>query len=147
MIYATYYRSGDSRFGSEIEADDAGHARQLCIARGLGERLDDVMPYERAASNNCLLEMTADRDAADWDSVLHQATFLCYVGLASGALTPRETLGDTGLVHEILHYREDPRGVWSDELFLAIRMMAKDFQGRVPGWPTRFGGSVQELAA
>jgi hypothetical protein len=77
----------------------------------------------------------------DWLGAAHEAAFLGLIGLSSGALTPRELLGDTGLVHELLHLARAPQDEPDPDdnaeratRAAAVMLMAKDFEYRVPGW-------------
>lgn len=135
LIFSTNYYIDGRPFGGEIEADDLQHAQMLAIQRGLNEVIDS-QGSKRATSLGGLRGYMANRQ---WDQAVHEATFLGFVGLTSGALTVREVMGDRGLIHEIAHFMEfqdagDPIEGF-EATYERLMTLAKDFETRVPGWP------------
>lgn len=146
-LFLTDYAEGDGTFGAYIEADNAAHARQLAGQRGLNERI--LGKIGAPALENRLRELI--RDEA-WVEAAHEACFLGFVGLMSGALTPRDLLGDRGLVHELLHLArpvkhhpdESPEVVAEDLAEIAltkqrVAALAAQCEWRTPGWPPSGG--------
>lgn len=141
-LFLTDYSEGDGTYGAYIEADTLAHARQIAGQRGLNERI--MGRVGAAAMPNRLRALIED---GEWLEAAHEACFLGFVGLSSGALTPRDLLGDQGLVHELLHLarplshhpNEDPGVVAEDVaerdlLIQRVARMAVALEWRVPGW-------------
>lgn len=142
-VYLTAYAMGGGYYGAYVEADSLRHAHLLVAQRGLGERVESG-PLKRPALPN---QLTQHIKAENWLEAAHEAAFLGFIGISSGALTAREVLGDSGLVHELLHLArpythhpdEDPKIVASDKaerkvLIKRVKAMAAEFEYRVPGW-------------
>lgn len=136
-VFRTSYATGGAFYGAAIQAENITLARQIAIARGLNERIEGEGP---SFGDHYLLGMI---DAGRWSDALHLSAFMCFIGLSAGALSPREVLGDRGLVHELIHLStplnhhpvaEDK--VERAELIERVRSMALDFAHRIPGWPT-----------
>lgn len=141
-VYLTSYAEGDGYYGTYIEADDLRHAREIALRRGLNERIEGTVRKPLMPSR-----LTQEIKAGQFAEAAHSAAFLGFLGLTSGALTPRDVLGDHGLIHELLHLArplthrpdEDPKIVAEDKaerkrLIRAVLTMAEQFEYRVPGW-------------
>lgn len=141
-LFLTDYAEGTGTYGSYIEADNLGHARALAAQRGLNERV--MGRIEAPAIPHRLRQSIRD---GQWLDAIHEACFLGFVGLMSGALTPRELLGDHGLIHELVHLArplthspdEDPTIVAEDLAERAaterhVASLAAQCEWRVPGW-------------
>lgn len=140
QLFATNYCIGGGFYGAEIEAVDFEHARQLAAQRGLGERVDGIR------ENTWLGGIAGLIDRGDYVGAAHEASFLCFVGLASGAITFREALGDDGLVHELLHLAAgDPAD--AKKRGRRCKALAVDFANRIPGYPVhRWQGRLRTPA-
>jgi len=144
MIFMTQYHIEGSPYGSEIQADTPEEARMLAIKRNIGERVvsagSDSLPMEGLGHIlGTLVELDGGRqfDRKKLSEAIHAASFMCYVGMASGALSPREVLGDRGLIHLLSHLAagvgEGPHA--SFDAVDQCRCLARDFETRIPGWP------------
>lgn len=146
-FFLTDYAEGDGTFGAYLEADNRTHARQVALRRGLNERIIGTSAAEAIPHRLRLLI----RDE-DWIEAAHEACFLGFVGLMSGALTARDLLGDRGLIHELLHLArpfthalgEAPEIVAEDEAERErckahVAQLAAQCEWRVPGWPPSGG--------
>lgn len=129
----TYYVEGYP-YAAEIEAASIEHARTVAAQRGLnetviGERDPDQQPPTLGVANIVRRGLEPDSLAA----AIHEACFLCWLGLESGAITPREALGDKGLIHSLAHLAcGDPHDVDGQKDHIA--QLERDIAARVPGW-------------
>lgn len=136
--FLTSYAMGGRTYGEYIEADDRAHAQVLAVARGLGEKIE--FEAEAMMVPNRLAAQIRDKA---WVEAAHSATQLCAIGVASGALTVRETFADAGLVHQLLHLALGVAGDTDKEVKAAerqVRVLARELEYRVPGWPRSFTG-------
>jgi hypothetical protein len=146
-LFLTDYAEGEGTYGSYIEAENAGHARQLAGQRGLNERI--LGKIEAPALPHRLRQSIHEEN---WANAIHEATFLGFVGLSSGALTARDLLGDHGLIHELIHLArpfkhhpdEAPEIVAADNADRErtkqrVAALAAQCEWRVPGWPPSGG--------
>lgn len=144
--FLTAYSMSGHHYGAYLQANNLTHARELAGRRGLNEVIDGEVAAP--AIPHRLAQHIA---AGHWLEAAHETAFLTFVGLTSGALTPREVLGDSGLLHELLHLAiarphhpdEAPEIVAEDaadraRLIEAVTMMARDFEYRVPGHTPSF---------
>lgn len=128
QLFATSYNGGDGFYGAEIEAADIDHARTLAAQRGLGERIEGLAASCWTGKIGRLIDEGAYVAAA------HEAAFLCFVGLSSGAITAREALSDEGLVHSLLHLAAgDPHKLNAQRT--RCKRLAVAFANRIPGYP------------
>lgn len=141
-LFLTDYAEGSGTYGAYIQADTKPHARQLAQRRGLNERV--LGKIAAPALPNRLRQLIRDEQ---WIDAAHEACLLGFVGLMSGALTPRDVVGDNGLVHELLHLSkplthhpdEAPEIVAENEADRArtiahVTSLAAQCEWRVPGW-------------
>lgn len=141
-LFLTDYADGNGTYGAYIEAENLAHARQVAAQRGLNERV--LGKIASPMMQNRLRQLIRDEE---WLEAVHEATFLGFVGLMSGALTPRDLLGDNGLVHELLHLArpfshhpdEAPEIVDEDlrdraRTMERVAALAAQCEWRVPGW-------------
>lgn len=146
-LFLTDYAEGEGTYGDYLEAENVTHARQLAIQRGLNERI--LGETAGAMIPHRLRHLIRDEK---WVEAAHEACLLGFVGLMSGALTPREVVGDHGLVHELLHLSrplkhhpdEDPEIVAEDTADRAktiahVTSLAAQCEWRVPGWQSTGG--------
>lgn len=138
-IFLTRYCIGGGTYGEHIEAKSRSDARRLAGLRGLGEKIMGEPEDPSILANNLMSHIKA----AEWLKAAHAATQLCFVGMAAGALTHRECLGDAGLVHEIIHIAigadaDEPKAL--AKRIKHVKAMATEFEWRVPGWPASFDG-------
>lgn len=144
-LWLSSYAMGGNFYGAEIQARDLNHAVLLASLRGLNEHIEGEKVGNPLGELRFSVLIAEER----WLEAVHLACYLGHIGLASGALTPRELLGDTGLIHELVHLctplthhpDESPEIVAEDkaeraEKVGAVQRMAQDFAHRVPGWPT-----------
>ena len=138
-FYLTSYAMGGHTYGEYIEAEDAADARTIALVRGLGEKIE--LESGKIGLPNLLARHIRKKN---WPAALHAASQLCHIGMAAGALTARECLGDTGLVHEIVHLlcdideEDEPKVRKARERH--VRDLAREFEYRVPGYPRSFTG-------
>lgn len=143
-LFETVYPEGSGAYGAQIEARNYPHAYDLAERRGLGELVVDQARWRdqqtQGIANLLLHPKRTRRHLVD---ALHEACFLCYVGMASGTITAREAMADDGLVHSIAHIIA---GVPERDRDMRVARMAREFEGRVPGWPRppRMTGLVTE---
>lgn len=141
-LFLTDYAEGTGTYGSYIEAENIAHARQVAGQRGLNERI--LGKIEAPVLENRLRELI--RDEA-WIEAAHEAAFLGFVGLSSGALTPRDLLGDNGLIHELLHlarpfshHPDEAPDIVAEDLAerectkRRVAELAAQCEWRTPGW-------------
>jgi len=146
-IYFTDYSEGLATYGGYIEADTYEHALQLAIRRGLNERV--LGETEGASMPNRLRQLILEQN---WLDAAHEACFLGFTGMMSGMLSPRDVVGDSGLVHELIHLArhkptrldEDPDIIAEDRaehaaLIEKVKALAAALEWRVPGWVTTGG--------
>ncbi|AXQ69311.1 hypothetical protein HOU02_gp414 [Caulobacter phage CcrBL9] len=135
FLFHTSYGEGARRHGTVIEADSIEHARALAVQRGLNETIDSL-GYQ--GGDPGLGHFGAYLLNERYVDALHEATFLGFIAMQSGAATAREILGDRGLLHEIVHLMQmgnDLDDEHPDSRLIRIRERAKDIAMRVPGWP------------
>ncbi|UTU09584.1 hypothetical protein CcrBL47_gp298 [Caulobacter phage BL47] len=135
LLFHTEYISGGRKFGGLIEAEDMGHAQLLAARRNLNER---IISQGFQVADPGMGHFGYHLAEGDYVAALHDATYMTYLGMEAGVITPREALGDRGLLHEMAHliqegddrHPEDP-----ESRLLRLRGMWKDLSGRVPGFP------------
>lgn len=92
LRYLTEYTVGPTKFGGDIWATDWAHAKRLARKRKIGEKvIGKGMRTGGLKRPRTRLEK------------LHEATYLSWIGMEMGKLTPQEVLGDKGLIHEMVH--------------------------------------------
>lgn len=133
-LYMTVYAENGGSCCGEIEAASLVEATRIAGARNLGERI--IARGHRgkpmtAGIAELLLKPKRTKD--DIVKAIHEACFLGFVGQASGALTARELLADGGLIHQLVHMLQHQA---RPELVETCAKMAREFEGRVPGWPS-----------
>lgn len=138
--FVTSYPVADGRsFSGEIMAATEAEAELYAAWRGLGERIDLVTtsPGNVLGLAQLLAAWPEDEETSGaMAAALHEACFLCFVGLKAGVLSPEETLGDLGLVHRLAHAAAgDPSITLAERR--AILEQAASIEARVPGWPTK----------
>lgn len=127
-LFTTSYQEGEGFYGAEIEASSLEHAEQIALARRLGERIEGERTTIWVGRIGELIE------TGEYVAAAHEAAFMCFIALQAGVITPREALGDEGLVHELLHfaagdtYRLKPR-------LRRAKILAKQIAHRIPGYP------------
>lgn len=148
LSFLTEYFIGGTRYCSEIWAADLAEARHFAIRRNIGERViseggngprdsetgDAAQPAPGVADIVARTPEDADMmDPDDMAEAFHAACWLGFLALSSGVATPREILGDEGLLHRLAHHAtvdfRDPA-----QRRLEIRMLARDIETRIPGW-------------
>lgn len=122
-LFFTEYGIGPGTYCGQIEARTWTHAEQLALARGLNERVIGELVEDDPDPKLCLLKYIEEKN---WTGALHEAVFLGFVGLSSGALTPREVLGDEGLVHEITHILNFGEAVESEDIIATVTLSDGD---------------------
>lgn len=128
-LYSTAYSVGGLPYYGQIEASDRAHAQHIALARRLGERVGAQARSPEVFGVGTFIQR------GDLVAALHEATFLCFVGLSAEVLSVREVVGDEGLLHELTHLLAgDPAE--NDFRRNRLMRMASDFERRVPGWPT-----------
>lgn len=133
LLFPTEYRERGAPYGSVVEADNLAHAHILCAQRGLNER---VVGMGWNGGDPGVGHFAIYLNEGDYTAALHAATFMIYLALSSRVATPREVVGDRGLVHEIIHLMQDTRGSQDAETIKARCLeQANDLAGRIPGWP------------
>lgn len=115
MKFITEYLHGGKVYGSHIFAENFDHATVILRQRNINEVITggaDESPYKELS----LIEK------------VHEACFLTYLGLKSGTLSIDETVGDSGVLHELCHRLR--KGESSNDLDAALDHLRK----RVPGY-------------
>lgn len=140
-LFLTAYTAGDGTYGAYIEAEDRAHALTLAAQRGVGERIEGEIEGRGALNHKLLGHIRASR----WLEAAHEASFLGFVGVSSGALTAADVLSDRGLVHELLHlaiFKPEDTGDRRERraLIKRVKAMAMDFEWRTPGWQRSYSG-------
>lgn len=142
MIFLTEYTSGEGTYGAYIEAENRAHALVIADRRQIGERVMGEVK-KPGIPPRLLPHIKAGR----WLDAAHEATFLCFVAASSGAITPREALSDTGLVHQLLHMALWPAEPEDDHdrrerraIIRAVKALAMDIEWRTPGYLRSFSG-------
>lgn len=118
--YSTYQPRIDlpeeKRFGkfeSAIHADSVEEARDYADLRNIGERLEDVRPFNKHPYQppSEMLIREGELDRAEVLRAIHATTFLSYLLMQSKQLHPAQIVGDQGLLHEVVHHLElgDPK--------------------------------------
>jgi hypothetical protein len=136
------YFPSDGHYNLQIQANNLQEAQHLLRIRGIGEVLGDVIT-EYAPENTInssffgIPELILEKR---FRQAIHEATIAAFVGLASGALTPWQTVGDTGLVHELVHLEQ---GIYQNiemegKKIKHCVLMAEQYEKVIPGWPTLF---------
>lgn len=96
-------------YGAHLWASSHRAANDLCLKRGLGERVTcctgNKQPYQYASQ---VLAATRGRNHGMYPK-LHSLNFLCMIALSSGAATLQETIGDHGILHDMCHARSIAR--------------------------------------
>jgi hypothetical protein len=136
-FYASRYRPGRGKdeYNTLIEARDYDEALQIAQLRGLDEAVSHwAFCPDNSGSNHRLIALIK---AHRWTDAAHEASFLCFVGLKSGTVTPEECLGDQGLVHELVHlatiYSSDPPPPEAKLARRRVMRLAKRIEKKVPG--------------
>jgi hypothetical protein len=122
-----------STYCSYIKAPSHKAALRLAKKRGLREKvhvLSEGKPYHRPS------EMMAAGEPAL--HVLHAVTNLTFLALKAKVASADELLGDTGLLHELVHhYALGPRkdGNWGKPKYRnAVLRKLKEVEAKVPGF-------------
>lgn len=90
--FVTKYRVGNRSYGADIYANSQSEAEAMCKQRSIGE----VVHGQGRLKGGLRRPRTRQEK-------LHEAIFLGWIALEMGKTTPRKLLGDTGLVHEMVH--------------------------------------------
>lgn len=92
-------------YSSFIRARDMKQARKLALQRGLGERVlclwgGKRAPYVRPS------ELLAKRSLTPKQrmDVIHGTCWLSYLLMQSMKTPPADTVGDEGILHQVIHY-------------------------------------------
>ena len=137
---------GGGYYGSTIWASSLEEAQEISKQRAIGERLDgnsytDDSPLRKER------QLPSDLfKAGKYTAALHFTTFLSFIGLKSGLVTPEETVGDTGVIHELIHFMEtwkrakkQPSSEYLQHIIELERKNVIDillqFEKKIPGLP------------
>jgi hypothetical protein len=85
--FITEYSLGSETYSCSLYASCEDEALRLCIERGLGEKI--------IGTSNVNVSISAKE--------LHLITFMSFIALKSGKMTPDEILSDRGILHEAVH--------------------------------------------
>jgi len=91
-FYSTRYILEGKRFCFFVIAEDLDHANEIIAARGLGESIIGEL------ENNTLIHPAKSQLEA-----LHLTCFQAFIAIKSGKVSVDEILGDTGIIHELIH--------------------------------------------
>lgn len=88
--YATAYFNGAHLFASHIYANSLEEAKLIAEKRNIGEIIEG--------------ELNNKPKKVKHKDLLHEVCFLSYICLKSGVIDIEKTLGDCGVLHEIIHH-------------------------------------------
>lgn len=129
----TKYQSGGRTFGSAIWAESMREAKGLMERRGIGEQF---FPNEtvtaRYVRRSYKRASTVVRSWKTGDMAkLHAVTWLCNLALASGVADRERTVGDCGVLHELVH---SLGGIEGGAPIKKIVGMIVELENEVPGY-------------
>jgi hypothetical protein len=120
-----------ARYGSHLWATDAADARSIAKRRRLGERILGQSP--RCYSDPLSSILFRRRNYGEKADLIHSLTWLGFIAAKSGAATLDELWGDTGVIHQAVHYlqfgTETGETVTAGWVYEALRRLER----RVPG--------------
>jgi hypothetical protein len=129
-------------YGTYLYADSLKDAEKLVEQRNIGEKIFRETEY-KVSSDVPPSKLFEDKK---YTAALHYTTFLSYVGMKAGVVTVEETLGDRGVVHEIVHFmhslalskKRKNDLVYQLDVDRAIPQIIeqlKEFEKKIPGGP------------
>ncbi len=142
--YLTEYRVGNSRYGDYIWARGLKDADRVCARRNIGEHVRGEM--NKGKTRHYVRTSVLLRKRRLPTNMLHSLSHLCYLALASKAVTLNAVLGDEGLLHLFGHHLEfgHRKGIdVEDDRVLTlckVRRLARVAEGierRIPGYLAR----------
>lgn len=134
--YPTEYTTCGGTYCSYVWAGGEREALALMAARGLGERpgawlADEIYP----AASELVCEVFAGR--ARPIDLAHAATWLSFLAISSGVCDAHETLGDTGVLHQVIHdldaLEKAPNEDHSERVGYLIRLL-QSIEEQIPGY-------------
>jgi len=109
-LYITSYPVGMMSYAMGIYADNIDHARELAKIRNIGEHVSSNI--QKSIKNSNIKGMpflfrnwvkTGKICKSNILLLAHEASILGFIAMKSGVASPEDTIGDKGLVHEIIH--------------------------------------------
>lgn len=100
--YLTEYYHGGSTYGSEIYASSKKEAEDICRKRNIGER---VLGIHKTKYPKGYKEPTGH------NALIHEACFLGFICIKAGILSVDDILGDTGILHMLIHKEWDKQEI------------------------------------
>lgn len=113
--YLTKYRVGNARYGGDIWATSVKQAQAFADRRGIGEKIIGKGFRGGGLSR-----------ARTRQQKLHEAIYLGWIALEMGIMTPKQLLGDQGLIHQYVHQINGGKVDGLEKRFRAL-------QRRIPG--------------
>ena len=137
VIYSLIDHRGDmAQYGTTVEACP-DTIDEVLKARNMGETVHEgCSPSSLPPNGQSLSDMIASDDCTA--AALHLACFVGFLALKSGSATIEEVLGDTGLIHEMVHRmcsvdeEDDYPFIESQE---ELADMAHRIERTIPGYP------------
>ncbi len=114
--YWVITNKGDITFSSHIYATSHNHAEELANIRNIGEVVEgvcDFKPIEDVVKIN------------NYQDLLHYVCFLSFLGQSAGLVSIEETLGDLGVLHELIHFKNNDSSISSEDLTNKILNLQK----------------------
>lgn len=136
LTFLTAYPAAGGSYGGEIEAHDIDQARAIALQRRIGERVISAGGTSNSLIGVVETLLKENLTQKDILNALHEAVYMCWIGLEAGTITPREVMSDGGLIHRLVHLAAGVREFRSKrEAAEHCAKLAREIADRVPGWP------------
>ena len=144
FLFKTSYTVSGHEYGMKIHAKSIEQATEFAKLRNVGESIEmhcgplDVRYSNIKGMKNLFFDwvQTGCLTPKDYANLLHEACILSFFAMKSGVATPESTVGDRGLVHEIVHALSGIKDIFESLRFRqGIYDKAIAMENAVAGWP------------